>query len=107
MNPFMLYLSGPMSHFPDHNNEAFQDYAKRLRYAGYGVVNPADFPRDLDSWEEYVKRDLRHLLDCQGVAVLDGWQESRGAVLEVDLAHQLKLPVLTVDRWIEFASAYV
>lgn len=107
MNPFMLYLSGPMTGYPDHNVLEFAYAAENLRYKGYGVVNPADFPRDLDSWEEYVKRDLRDMLTCQGVAVLDGWQESRGAALEVDLAHQLKLPVMTVDRWIEFASAYV
>lgn len=35
-----------------------------------------------------------------GIAVLPGWECSRGARLEVDVAHALRLPVLPVDQWI-------
>lgn len=93
-----VYLSGPMTGYPDHNFPAFNDAAGRLRAAGYQVVNPADAGADpTRTWADYLRADLYDVLAADMVAVLPGWQASRGASLEVHVAQQLGVPVVPVD----------
>jgi hypothetical protein len=97
-----LYLSGPMSGIADSNFPAFNKAAGLLRQAGYDVENPASKGLiDGWEWEDYLRYDLRQLLDCDGVAVLPGYIGSRGASLEVHVADELSVPVFTVETWIE------
>jgi hypothetical protein len=59
---------------------------------GYEGVNLAEMdandPEPL-TWEQYLRRDIRVLLDCDGIALLPGWERSRGAQLEAHIAHAL------------------
>lgn len=93
-----LYVAGPMSGLPEYNYPAFHAAAARLRTAGYEVENPAENPAE-DTWVDYMRASLRQVSVVDGVAVLDGWQLSRGATLEVHIAHALHLPVLPVAAW--------
>lgn len=99
------YLSGPMTGLPSFNYPYFNAVAERLRHDGLEVVNPAEnfggdenLPR-----EHYMKKDVAHLLDCQAIVLLDGWQNSRGARLEVELGRQIGLKTfrLTYDYELE------
>lgn len=95
-----IYISGPMTGIEGHNFPAFDAAALRLRRAGHLVINPAD--RGIVhgwSWEDYLRRDLAELLKCDGIAVLPGWVDSRGAWLEVSVARALSMPVKTVEEW--------
>lgn len=94
-----LYLSGPMTGQPDHNLPAFNEAAVLLEECGYTVINPAAHGVGELTWEQYLRRDLRWLLDCEGVATLLGWTTSRGAKLEVHVARELGMPVRMVDEW--------
>ena len=40
------------------------------------------------------------MADSAGSKVPAGWDCSRGARMEVDVAHALRLPVLPVEAWI-------
>lgn len=96
-----LYISGPMSNYPEHNYPAFFEAAETLRNLGYDVVNPAELGVvDGWKWADYLRRDLRVMLDCDGVATLDGWTKSKGARLEVDVAEELDMPIDSVDAWL-------
>lgn len=95
-----LYVSGPMTGYPDLNYPLFELAAGELRKAGFEVFNPAE-NEEQDSWEAYLRIDLAMVLAADGVAVLPNWQESRGARLEVDVAHALHIPVLPVARWLD------
>jgi hypothetical protein len=96
-----IYIAGPMSNMPDHNLPAFAEAAERLAAAGYETVNPgAKGVIDGWSWADYLRDDLPRLLAGDGVAVLDGWHESRGARLEVYVATQLDMDVRAVDDWL-------
>lgn len=97
----ILYLAGPMSGVDNFNYEAFRGAAEYLRSRDFIVVSPAEADEDdggvVDgvatmSWVEYLRRDLRLLLDVDGVATLPGWRRSRGARLEVHVARELGLP---------------
>ncbi len=89
-----IYISGPMSGLPDFNYPAFHDASAQWRAAGYEVLSPAelDLAETTDlTWEDYLRRDLRMLLDCDAIALLDGWENSRGAALEYHVATALGL----------------
>ena len=91
----VVYLSGPMSGYPEYNFPAFKSARERLRSLGLTVVCPAEAGQvDGWGWEDYLRRDLALLLDgCEAVVVLRGWEKSRGARLEVSVAWQLNMPV--------------
>lgn len=89
-----VYLAGPMTGLPDHNFPAFHAATQALREAGYDVVSPAEENPVADHsrpepWAYYIRRDLRVLLDCDAIALLPGWEASRGACLEKSIAEAL------------------
>ena len=80
----IIYLAGPMSGLLDDNLPSFLDMAAALRKQGHVVFCPGELgTRDLRTWEAYVARDTAKLVACSTVAVLPGWEKSRGALLEV------------------------
>lgn len=85
-----LYLAGPMSNLPNLNFPAFHAEAARLRALGYDVVNPAEINPDVGmNWTDCMRADIAHLVTCDGIALLDGWERSRGARLEHHIALSL------------------
>jgi hypothetical protein len=101
----VLYVAGPMSGYPDSNYPAFSEAADRLADAGFKVVNPATAVVGTEAhYVDFIREDLRMMLDCHGVATLDNWWESTGARNEVNVAGILKMPVRTVADWLERAA---
>lgn len=89
-----IYLAGPMTGLPDLNFPAFHAAARALRAQGHEVVNPAEICPDKEmKWADAMKRDIAELVTCDAVVVLPGWEKSRGASIEVDLAAKLELGV--------------
>lgn len=90
-----IYLAGPMSGIEELNYPAFNAEAKRLRDLGHKVENPAENPvPPCGSWTGYMRMALRQLVDCECVALLPGWTDSKGAVIERNLAQALEMPVM-------------
>lgn len=87
-----VYVSGPMTGYPEFNFPAFNAVAALLRESGYETANPADTGL-VDGWEwaDYLRYDLRLLTECDAVYTLDGWEASRGAALEMHVAKALGL----------------
>lgn len=94
-----IYLSGPMTGLPQLNQPAFDAEAARLRSLGYEVINPAEINVGVDApWHECMRRDIKALLDCDAIALLDGWHDSLGAHLELHIAHRVGLRVMEAKR---------
>ena len=93
-----LYIAGPMTGLPEFNYPAFQDAERRLIAAGHEVESPAT-PGQVDGWgwRDYMRRGIRQMLDCDGVALLPGWEDSRGASIEARLARSLEMPAADLD----------
>lgn len=92
------YIAGPMTGLPEHNFPAFHAAAARLREAGWEAINPAenfggrtDLPR-----ATYLRADVALLVACEAIAVLPGWEESRGAKMEYMLAREFGMPVIDI-----------
>ena len=97
-----VYIAGPMTGLPEFNYPAFFDAARRLEALGHEPINPArsDGREGCKSWLDFMRAALRDVAEADGLAMLDGWQESRGAALEYRLAHELGLDVRRLDEWL-------
>lgn len=96
-----LYIAGPVSDMPDDNAPAFAAAAKALRAAGYEVVSPLEVCTEKGlPWATYMKRDIPELLKCDAVALLSGYNDSKGARLETHIAVELGMRFDMVDTWI-------
>lgn len=100
-----VFVSGPMSGLPELNYPEFNRVAKLLRANGYNVVNPAEIGIHNDwSWEDYMKVAIMQLInnDVYALVMLDGWEDSRGACIEHDLAKSLGKEILELAEieWI-------
>lgn len=117
-----LYLAGPMTGIQYFNAPAFADAAFRLRLVGFEVFNPAenDIANGIElgkfngtenlsehgfSLRDILKQDLTWICDnAEGIAVLPGWEKSKGANTEVSLALALGLPSQSYRTWIDATS---
>lgn len=92
-----IYIAGPMTGIPEHNFPAFNEAATLIRALGHEIINPAEMDGpDFDHnnpapWQAYLKRDLVLLVNCDAIYLLPGWDSSRGAGLEYQVAITLGL----------------
>lgn len=91
----LLYLAGPMSGLPDWNYPAFHKAAAELRAAGYEVINPAEVnPDTTQPWAACLRACLAEVVRCDVIAMLPGWEKSKGARLEHHVAIELGVPAI-------------
>lgn len=113
MKRALVYLAGPMRGYPDLNRQAFQKAADRLRKIGYDVFCP---PEEDDAafgvgaeWSpeqlaKAMRRNIAALLESDVVALLPGWERSRGAVLEAEIGFQIGIPVRNFSPDVGFTA---
>jgi len=87
-NPIKVLVSGPMTGIEGWNYDAFNAAALWLRQNGHHVWNPAEsYDGDTERpREDYLKVSLDDAIQCDRIALLDGWEKSRGAILELLVA---------------------
>lgn len=89
-----IYIAGPMTGLPELNFPAFNAAAAELRKRGAWVENPAEINAAGDiTWEDAMRADIPRLMTCDSLYLLPGWQQSRGAAIEHDLAVALKMTI--------------
>ncbi|MCR5154390.1 MAG: DUF4406 domain-containing protein [Lachnospiraceae bacterium] len=86
-----VYISGAITGVKNYK-AIFAEAERELKSKGLDVFNPASIELgDGATWEQYMRHDLKQLLDCDAVYMLAGWKYSRGAQLEYKLAQDLHL----------------
>ena len=102
MGGLRIYISGPMTGRPNLNKPAFFAAASGLRAAGHHPVNPVDVCAQIGAteWTDCMRADIKALCDCDGIALLPGWEMSQGAQLELHIAHRLGLLIGPVETYI-------
>lgn len=109
-----IYIAGPMSGRPHFNIPLFDYTAEILRDAGFDAVSPAELDDEEtrhaalcspdgkmdkgalngETWGDFLARDVKLVADkIDAVALLPGWEDSRGAQLEVFVARLCRLPI--------------
>jgi hypothetical protein len=93
-----IYIAGPMTGLPEFNFPAFQEAAAALRARGFHVENPAENPTPpCGSWLAYMRMAVAQVAKVDAVALLPGWENSRGAKVEYTLATSLGLTVMPIE----------
>jgi hypothetical protein len=88
-----LYLSGPMTGVENFNHELFNRVAAEFRMVGFEVCSPSEF-FDGDTTrerEDYMREAFKYLLEADTVVILPGWEQSKGARIEITVAQELGL----------------
>lgn len=120
-----VYIAGPMTGKPAYNFPAFDAAAEKWRAAGWEVSNPADITRAV--WKEangtdfnpevdkcdygdpllrkMMAADIAAVVDCDAIALLPGWGQSRGATVELLMALNHDKPAYEADTMAEFPVA--
>jgi hypothetical protein len=114
-----VYLSGPITSDPDGFEQHFAHAANYFRNSGWVVTNPAlpsNCPEELgdgtefvwseEAWVAYLTNDVRELAKggYTHIALLNGWQQSSGALVELGVASKLGLKVLLESE--DFATEH-
>lgn len=90
-----IYLSGPMTGYPNSNRSAFFNAEAALYLQGFrDVANPARIEGDdAKPWDWWMRQALEMMLTCQSIVMLPRWIDSRGAMLEHHIARSLDMRV--------------
>jgi hypothetical protein len=112
-----IYLAGPMRGIPQFNFPAFHRAAAQLRAQGHYVFNPAERDEEAHGNEvsnsatgnlkdvahtgfnhrEAMKADVDWICDhADAIALLPGWEKSKGARAELALAECIGIRVLFI-----------
>lgn len=98
----VLYLAGPMTGLAQYNYPRFAQAAATLRNAGYTVLSPHenDLNPETADRSDYLRHGIGKLIQCTGIVLLEGFENSAGAKLELSLAHSLGMPSATYQEFI-------
>lgn len=90
-----VYVSGPMKGFSWENCVArFQAAKDEVTALGHEAVSPADIQDESFSYQDYMRADLKLLLDCDVIYMMRGWDESKGAMIEYEVARVCGMTIL-------------
>ena len=88
-----VYISGPMSDYPDYNYEAFNEAERLLKETGFVPLNPARNPQGLE-YNHYMDISMAMIRASEAVFCLDGYENSKGALAEIAYAKSLGLQII-------------
>lgn len=91
-----IYISGAITNNP--NAKAQFDKAKKTLVElnkGYEPISPMDLPHEHSkSWNSFMREDIKAMMDCQGIYLIEGWEKSKGAQLEAQIALYLSFKII-------------
>lgn len=107
----IIYIAGPMRGYFQYNFQAFMDAELVLIENGHACLNPAqaDLDRGFDPntpeedlTPEFLRTamewDVKAVLQSDGIVLLPGWEESKGANVEKALAEWIGIPVFLFNE---------
>lgn len=84
-----IYISGAITglYLPDALKN-FENAVKEVEQMGHEAVNPMELVKKQEGWDwnDYMKADIKILIECDGIYMLDNWEDSKGAKVERELA---------------------
>ena len=96
-----MYISGAIAHYDlEERKTAFESAERFLSLKGYDPVNP--FKNGLPDeahWRQHMRADIALLLECDYIYMLDKWELSKGAKLELDVASSCGIEVLFENQF--------
>ena len=90
-----VYISLPISgHNLNDVRRRIEDVSELLKSKGYIPVSPLEVQSNLNApYSELMGNDIKALLECDAIILLDGWENSKGFRLEKYAASLYNKPV--------------
>lgn len=92
-----VYLSGPITGMDQNNFPEFQAAEERIKALGYNVINPHHICAHLDPASsqhmDYMRVCIASMAYADKVVTLKGWEDSKGANQEVNIARTMGIEV--------------
>jgi phosphotransacetylase len=90
-----VYIAGPITGQPEDNYQTFHEVEVDLRSQGFEVVNPQKLDHSkAEKWRDFMRTDIRELMECDAVTFLPGWEKSKGARLECIIAKEFEIETI-------------
>ena len=96
-----IYLSGKITGLEEKiYKSVFQKAEDFYKACGFEVVNPVTIGEEVlklnasAEYEDFMIRDLEALSTCTHIAMLEGWETSKGAMREKKEAEKLGLEIM-------------
>ena len=106
MSKKKIYIAGKVTGLPQQEViDKFADVQVNLERCGFIVINPIEVVNDWNvTWEEAMKKCCKALIDCDAVYLMNCHTQSVGAMIELQLATNLKIPCVNnvfklADLW--------
>jgi hypothetical protein len=91
----IAYVAGKVTGLPeDQVKSKFNVITAQLNSMGYHVEKPVAVGDNSHTWNEAIRNDIKKMLECDEVHMLPDWQDSKGALLERDIALRLGMRVV-------------
>lgn len=89
-----IYISGKITGI-DNYAELFENAENLLKSKGFEVINPVKLNHLHDNtWQSYMKEDIKALMDCDAIYMLNNWHQSKGAIIEKKLAFEVGIQII-------------
>lgn len=100
-----LFLCGAISVNLNYIKD-FETAHKKLKEAGYKILNPVEFCKELRTWEDCMQRCLFTLITNRalGIAKIETPYQSKGADLEMQVGETLGYEIKSVDEWVRYGT---
>lgn len=90
----IVYIAGPMTGKTLFNYPAFYGFAGLIeKEYGCRVINPARQPNGL-TYDEYLRRAVEDVKTANAILLLSGWESSKGARREFNLAAERNIRIV-------------
>lgn len=97
----MIYISGRITRNKNWEKD-FQQAEEYLKKLGFmEIINPLKLKSQVtikQSYANYMRNDIKHLINCDDIYMLKGWWRSKGARLERHIAKVLGLGIVYQKR---------
>ena len=82
-----IYISGPITNVIDYKEKfARAEQNLKAKYPDAEIINPTVLDKLPLTYDEYMELDLRLLGMCEGIYMMEGWEDSKGANREYGYA---------------------
>jgi len=98
-----VYISGMITGLKhDQYRKNFKNAVKHLKEEGHDPLDPSELGKpEHHSWDYYMRKAIPQLCECEGIYMLEGWEHSKGARLELRIARDLNMYVIEEQEEVE------
>lgn len=121
MEKIKIYLSGAITGRENYKQEFYEAKEKLIKFQeennkrkdteriDLDIIVPCDYDHLNKSgrWEDYLKNDIKLLVDCDClIDIENGSENSKGAMLEKMICMALGIPIISLSSFIKYSATY-